>query len=200
MRGIPPGTAFAPGTLFHNVSWEEHRGKALFFGKNADHRYDDPLKQFGVLYVAPKLSSALMESVFHKHQWFRESRPRSISRTMLEKRMVRMIGVVDPIVVADLTQDDVMAACLGVDLETLVCRDYGYTQGLSRSIHQLVDDDGQPLFDGIRYPSRNDYPAGCIALFDRTTGRVHVETDIALARHADWPPFVAKHEVAIVDG
>lgn len=110
-----------------------------------------------------------------------------------------MIGVRSAIVVADLTREEVMAACLGVDLETLVSRDYCYTQQLSQQIHRLAGTDGRWCFDGICYPSRNNYPADCIALFDRASKCLSVERDIALAQHADWPRFVDIYKVGVVD-
>ena len=51
----------------------------------------------------------------------------------------------------------------------------------------MLGDDGQPLFDGVLYPSRNNYPAKSIALFERAETKVSVAEDIDLVDHADWP-------------
>ncbi len=47
-------------------------------------------------------------------------------------------------------------------------------------------------FDGVLYPSLNNYPAASIALFERATAKVSVIEDIDLVDHADWPRFPAR--------
>src|SRR3546814_5425465 len=42
---------------------------SLYFGRSGTNRYDDPAGAYGMLYLGRDLPTALMESVFHKHQW-----------------------------------------------------------------------------------------------------------------------------------
>jgi hypothetical protein len=56
---------------------------------------------------------------------------------------------------------------------------------------------GVPLFDGVLYPSRNNYPATSIALFERAERKVKVIEDIDLPDHAGWPRFVADYRIGV---
>ena len=56
---------------------------------------------------------------------------------------------------------------------------------------------GQVLFDGVLYPSRNNYPAKSIALFERASAKVSVIEDIDLVDHVDWPRFVATYRIGV---
>ena len=90
-----------------------------------------------------------------------------------------------------------MAGYFGLNLEQLASRDYTHTQQVSAQVHAMLGDDGQPLFDGVLYPSRNNYPAKSIALFERAAARVGVVDDIDLVDHVDWPRFVATYRVGV---
>ena len=61
----------------------------------------------------------------------------------------------------------------------------------------MLRDDGFPRFDGVLYPSRNNYPAPSIALFARAGAKVRVIEDIDLVDHVDWPGVVATYRVAV---
>jgi RES domain len=184
---LPPHL-IAAGELFQHVSRTIYRGAPLYFGMEGVNRYDDVDRGYGVLYLGGDLSTALMESVFHQHQWHRKTK-RSITLTEVYGRMVRAVGAVQVLTLADLTAPGVMVQQLGLNLEQLASRRYKHTQGESKKIHAMADDTGTALFDGLVYPSRNNYPATCIALFERARHKVHVVDDIELADHADWPSF-----------
>lgn len=68
---------------------------------------------------------------------------------------------------------------------------------MSARVHAMLGDDGAPLFDGVLYPSRNNYPAASIALFDRAKDKVEVVDDIDLVDHAQWPSFVARYRIGV---
>ena len=91
-----------------------------------------------------------------------------------------------------------MASQFGLNLAQLVSRRYGRLQKMSKAIHDLLDATGQPKFDGIYYPSRNNPAASCIALFDRASHKVNVALDADLTKHKDWPVFVNVFQIAIV--
>ncbi len=138
-----------------------------------------------------------MESVFHQHRWSQRAR-RVISRTEVFSRMVRAIGVLEPLSLADLTAPGVMAAQLGLNLSQLAGRRYIHTQRLSASLHGQIEPDGAHRFDGVLYPSRNNHPAACAVLFDPTAAKVSVVEDIALRDHLDWPNFLATYKVVVL--
>ena len=184
------------GELLQHVSRVVHRAGPLHFGRSGANRYDDPARVYGVLYLGRDLPTALMESVFHKHQWLEDTK-RSIALKEIQGRMVRAIGVMTDMRLADLTAPGVMAGYFGLNLEQLASRDYTHTQQVSAQVHALLGDDGQPLFDGVLYPSRNNYPAASIALFEWAGTKISVIEDIDLVDHVDWPRFVATYRIGV---
>ena len=192
---IPPVKKVTSGSLLQHISRESYRDSSLHFGRSGKDRYDDPQKKFGALYLAFDLPTALMESVFHEHRWSTR-KPRTIKQSEIVQRLVRAIGVVSDLHLADLNAPGVMAS-LGLNLSQLVGRRYKQTQTLSRWIYELLGPDGIPLFDGISYPSRNNHPGTCIALFDRAQAKVEVILDLDLANHKDWPRFVKDFQIHI---
>ncbi len=182
--------------LLQHVSRVAFRGKPLYYGRDGTNRYDDPAQRYGVLYLGRDLSTALMESVFHKHQWDRDF-TRSIALAEVHDRLVRAVGVREMLCLADLTAPGVMAGFFGMPLEQLACRDYAHTQLVSGKVHAMKNANGAPVFDGILYPSRNNYPGTSIALFDRAETKVMVVDDIDLPDHADWPGFVERYDIGV---
>lgn len=184
------------GELLQHVSRTIYRGQPLHYGRDGTNRYDAPGKDFGVLYLGRDLPTALMESVFHKHRWDRDAR-RAVALAEVQRRLVRAVGVLTSLRLADLTAEHVMAGCFGLNLEQLAGRGYAHTQQVSAQVHALRDAGGTPAFDGLLYPSRNNYPAASIALFDRAQAKVRVIDDIDLPDHAGWPGFVDDYRIGV---
>lgn len=109
---IPVHTVLA-GTIQQHVSRLIYKGTQLHFGTEKQSRYDDPKQVYGVLYLGFDLDTALMESVFHKHNWSRGLR--TISRPEITGRMVRIVGVKQELRLADITAEGVMASVLGLN-------------------------------------------------------------------------------------
>lgn len=191
-----PSFRIDAGTLLQHVSRVAYRGKSLHYGRDGANRYDAPARDYGVLYLGRDLPTALMESVFHKHRWDSDTK-RSIALADIRNRLVRAVGVLEDLRLADLTAEGVMAGRFGLNLEQLAGRDYTYTQQVSAQVHAMLGEDDAPLFDGVFYPSRNNYPAASIALFERAEKKVKVIDDIDLADHAGWPRFVADYRVGV---
>ena len=191
-----PSFLIDAGELLQHVSRAAYRGEPLYYGRGGTNRYDDPARAYGVLYLGRDLPTALMESVFHKHQWLADTK-RPIALKEVQSRMVRAVGVVADVLLADLTAPGVMAGHFGLNLEQLASRDYTHTQQVSAQVHAMPGDDGLPLFDGILYPSRNNYPDASIALFERAKMKVSVIKDIDLVDHVDWPRFVAAYRIGV---
>lgn len=166
---VPP-IAIPAGSLLHHVSRVAYRATPLYFGRNAN-RYDAPDRSYGVLYLGHELPTALMESVFHQHKWSRVKN-RTISLAEVNDRLVRVIEVKADLNLADLTAPNVMAAHFGLNLGQLASRSYRHTHRISKQVHDALDPSGVPKYDGIYYPSRNNFPAKCIALFDRAAHKL----------------------------
>lgn len=184
------------GELLQHVSRVIYRGEPLYFGRDGTNRYDAPKRDYGVLYLGRDLPTALMESVFHKHQWDKDTK-RSIALMEVKSRLVRAVGVLEELSLADLTAPGVMAGYFGLNLGQLASRDYTHTQQVSAKVYAMQESGGALLFDGVLYPSRNNYPAASIALFERAKEKVKVFEDIDLPDHADWPPFVASYRIGV---
>jgi hypothetical protein len=185
------------GDLLQHVSRSAYRGTALHFGRSGVNRYDDPACQYGTLYVGFDLATVLMESVFRQHRWGHRAK-RVITRTEVYSRMVRAIGVLEPLSLADLTASGVMASQLGLNLVQLASRRYVQTQRISKLLHKQIEPDGSHRFDGVLYPSRNNHPAACAALFYRSADKVSVIDDIPLHDHVDWPSFLRTYQVLVL--
>lgn len=194
-----PARVIPAGELLQHVSRTAYRGTALHFGRSGGNRYDDPALRFGTLYVGFDLSTALMESVFRQHRWSRRAK-RVITRTEVYSRMVRAIGVLEPLSLADLTAPGVVASQFGLNLAQLASRRYAHTQRIAALVHELSEPDGAYRFDGVLYPSRNNHPASCAALFDRAAEKLSLVDDIALRDHVDWPSFLTRYQVFVLPG
>ena len=184
------------GELLQHVSRVVYRDQPLHYGREGTNRYDAADNSYGVLYLGRTLPTALMESVFHKHQWDRDEK-RSIALAEIRSRLVRAVGVVEDLKLADLTAPGVMAGHFGLNLEQLASRGYLHTQRISGEVHALRGADGLPSFDGVFYPSRNNYPGPAVALFDRAQYKVEVVDDIDLVDHVDWPRFVEDYGIGV---
>lgn len=191
-----PSFPIEAGELLQHVSRTVYRGDPLYYGRDGTNRYDDPARAYGVLYLGRELPTALMESVFHKHQWLADTK-RSITLKEIQSRLVRAVGVLDDLRLADLTASGVMAGYFGLNLEQLASRSYTHTQRVSTRVHAMFGDDDHPLFDGVLYPSRNNYPAASIALFERAKAKVGVIEDIDLVDHVDWSRFVDTYRIGV---
>ncbi len=192
-----PSRIIPAGELLQHISRSAYRGTALHFGRSGGNRYDDRTLRFGTLYVGFDLATALMESVFRPHRWSRRAK-RVITRTEVYARMVRAIGVLEPLSLADLTAPGVMASQFGLNLAQLAGRRYVHTQRIAAMLHEFVEPDGAHRFDGVLYPSRNNHPAPCAALFDRSSAKLSLVDDIALRDHVDWPSFLSQYQVVVL--
>lgn len=192
-----PSFPIEAGELLQHVSRVKYRDAPLHFGRDRTNRYDDPKQTYGALYLGRDLPTALMESVFHEHEWDRDTQ-RAITLTEIRSRLVRVVGVVEPLQLADLTAPGVMAGHFGLNLGQLASRDYTHTQHISAQVHAMRGPDRHARFDGVLYPSRNNYPAASLALFERAAPKIRVVDDIDLVEHVDWPGFVADYRIGVV--
>ena len=109
----------------------------------------------------------------------------------LRERLVRDLAVFDPLTVLDPNAPGLMAGQLGLNPNQLTSRDYRHTQRIGNLAY------AQAGIDGILYPSRNNYPGQCLALFDRCAPKLGLVADIALDRHLHWPRFQRQYGIRV---
>lgn len=85
-----PSLCIGAGELLQHVSRVVYRGQPLYYGREGTNRYDAPARDYGVLYPGRNLATALMESVFHKHRWDRDT-VRSIALAEVQSRFLRLL-------------------------------------------------------------------------------------------------------------
>lgn len=136
-----------------------------FFGRSASYRFDDPQKEFGVLYLGETREAAFAETCL------RNVGATLLSTRFLAKRAMIQVGMKN---VRLLQAYGSGLARLGqTALISASTQDaYPETQRFSREIYQHPDH-----VDGIAYMSRHDNEQRCIALFDRATGALPVPPD-----------------------
>ena len=134
---------------------------ALYFGKGADARWNDPLGDDGVLYLADALETAFAETFGHAvPQRHPPAADKFIDTRELEERDLFRIVCRRPLRLG-LLQGAGLAA-LNLDVGLLASMDYRTPQGWSRWIHEAP-----ATVDGIRCPSRLLPDAENTALFER---------------------------------
>ena len=127
----------------------------IYFGKQALSRFDDPRREFGVLYAAGSAEGAFVETCIRDER----ADGRSISETFLRERRLTLISFPAPLRLVDLTGREL--SWLGAD-GRLTTGAYGLSQRWSRAFWSHPD---RP--DGILYCSRFNLSLQCVALFDR---------------------------------
>jgi hypothetical protein len=190
-----PSLSIRAGNVLQHVSRVIYRNTPLHYGRDGVNRYDAADGSYGVLYLGCDLPTALMESVFRQHRWSAVGQ-RLVTWAEIQRRMVRVIGVLQTLHLANLTAPGVMAGVLGLNLQQLSSRHYARGQQLSAQVYAMCGRSG-PRFDGILYPSRNNFPGAGVALFDRADRKIKVVQDIDLADHQGWPDFVARYQIAV---
>ena len=139
---------------------------AVFFGKSALFRFDDPKEQYGVLYASLKPEAALAETLL------RQLSRMEISETRLLSRGLAVLSV-SSIFCVNLT---------GSGLRRLSC-DNRIADELPYSTSQLWS---LALFDhpqkpsGILYRSRHNPQLTCVAVFSTAQHRVRLKQTTAL--------------------
>lgn len=127
------------------------------FGKSADYRFDDPRKEYGVLYAAETPEGAFLETCIRE-------RPAGnlFVLSYFQERKLTEISLSNPLRLVDLTGTGL--SLLGAD-NRLTTGSYRLAQSWSRALWSHSD-----CPDGILYRSRFNPSLRSIALFDRAGG------------------------------
>lgn len=136
----------------------------MHFGKQALSRFDDPRREFGVLYAAGSAEGAFVETCIRDE---RRGDCRCLSQAFLEERRLTRISFPQPLRLVDLTGRGL--SWLGAD-GRLTTGAYSLSQRWSRAFWSHPD---RP--DGILYCSRFNLSLQCVALFDQVGAGVSWE-------------------------
>jgi len=143
--------------------WRSHECDLgpVYFGKKAAYRFDDPLRQFGVLYLGYNLNGAFMES-----DGRRSLRTRVVSEHLLRSRCYSEINVKRRLRLIDLTGPGL--ARISAEASLTTSPSYAKSQQWSRALHE-----DPVLADGLLYRCRHDPSVKALVLFeDRADGDV----------------------------
>lgn len=139
----------------------------IFFGPPTAEpvsRFDDPLGQYKVCYLAQFRAGAFVETLL------REPALRLITWTALQERQMAWIETVRDLRLVEFDGPGLHA--LGATLEVLGTQDYTLSRAWSRA---LYDHPGRP--DGIFFPCRHDNREYAVALLDRARDALnHVQS------------------------
>lgn len=145
----------------------------LYFSKKKAYRFDDPNKQFGVLYAAAQPDAAFSETYGHDIAELPNDSHKIISEHELEQRHVFMLRI---------TALRLAMFCgaglpvLRLDGNICTMPNYDIPQQWARWVHQHPDQ-----YDGILYHSRHLPSIDCIALFERAKAKVVGEENLGSA-------------------
>jgi hypothetical protein len=140
---------------------------AIHFGISGDNRFDDPKREYGVLYAARSLEGAFAETCL------RELGATLIPLARLGARSVSIIETTAKLRLVGLHGPGL--ARVGATA-ALTSGTYEISQPWSRAIHGHP-----PVVDGIAYRSNHDNGELCVALFDRCRSRLRASAADPLA-------------------
>lgn len=132
---------------------------AVYFGRKACHRFDDPRQRFGVCYLALSPIGAFAETLVRKP-----------FGQVLEKSDLRLYCLTRLLTSASLNLVHCHGEGLqlnGLDSRISSTLDRAATQTLSRTLYDHVDGP-----DGLIYRARHDDDQLSIALFDRASAKI----------------------------
>jgi hypothetical protein len=104
VSNVLPAFSIKAGELLQHVSRVWYRDKSLHYGRIGMNRYDAPDRNYGVLYLGLDLPTALMESVFHTHEWHRDT-----ERSMKRKKQTRPSSPRGAMIALDVSIDDTVS-------------------------------------------------------------------------------------------
>jgi hypothetical protein len=155
----------------------------LYFGRNKVSRFDDPLQQYGVAYVARSLEVAFAETVLHESALY-EAGVWIVPGSMLRERSIVHLEANRTLRLVDLTGPSLKR--LGLDNQVSAGTEYGFTWALSRALHESVSE-----CDGILYVSRHNNTGEAVGLFERSGARIDPSRTQSLESHSALPHLLA---------
>lgn len=141
---------------------------ALYFGRAATHRFDDPDREFGVLYLAENEETAFIETFGHA-----TDAPNLVALSEIGKRRLSRVEVKRPLRLVDLAGAGLSR--LNADAR-LNSGDLAVSRRWSAALHAHPD-----APDGVLYRTRHDPSRFAAAVYDRAARAVTVRDTLDLA-------------------
>jgi hypothetical protein len=162
-----------------------------YFGRQKRNRFDDPSRQFGVLYAGEGLDVAFAETLLHEDSTLSDG-AWVVDALEVKARSVVQLRHERPLLLGNLTGHALKSLGLDNRLSADTC--YDFTWDLSRVLHEAVQE-----CDGILYVSRHVNTRKAVALFERSAVGVASELTIPLLDHPDFPQMLDVFRVTLID-
>ena len=153
----------------------------------APSRFSDPLERYAVLYASEAVRCAFWETLGRNR--FARRRRRELPRSDAEARLVVSIDSDGPLALIDLRGDGPVR----IGVPSAVAHDGNHAAGraLSAAVHGNV-----PEADGFLFSSRFTGDS-CVAVFDRTLGRLRAGGATELVRHAEFLDALDEYDIVL---
>lgn len=172
--------------LYRIHSAEHH---PVYFGRSRRYRFDDPCREYGVLYCAEEEFGAFIET-------FGQSTGVSVvSVSSLAANPVATLGLERPLSLVDLAASGGLARA-GAD-GRICSGPFDASQTWSRALWEHP-----AQFDGIAYACRHDTARVAVAVFDRASEAVRVDstgTLLALEREEKLARILDTYGFGLID-
>ena len=169
------------------VVHRSHRGTPLA-AVPAPSRFSDPRGRYAVLYAAETVRCAFWETLGRNR--FARRRRRELPRADAGSALVVSVASDGPLALIDLRSDGPVR----IGAPSAVAHDGNHAAGraLSGAVHG-----GVPEADGFLFPSRFTGDR-CVAIFDRTFGRLRETGIVELVRHAEFLDALDDYDIALI--
>lgn len=153
----------------------------------APSRFSDPQACYAMLYASASVRCAFRETVGRNR--FARRRRRELPRSEVEARLVVSIHSEDALSLVDLRGDGPVR----IGAPSAVAHDGNHAAGraLSAAVHG-----GVPQADGFLFTSRFTGDL-CVAVFDRSFGRLRVSGTAELVRHTEFLDTLDEYDIVL---
>ena len=163
------------------------------FRREARYRFDDPEREFGVLYAAFDLETAFAETVLRDRAVHSAGPIVPLDYAEIAERVVVQLGsgsLSRPLRVIKLYDEGLSAA--RTDSQIAVRDHYPTTQRWARAFYEHP-----AQVDGIVYPSRYMGARRSVVLFERAKRYIAIRSSTPLLHHPGFPALINVFRVAI---
>jgi hypothetical protein len=162
----------------------------LGFNPTAPSRFSDPTGVLGVVYLAATMQAAFRETLVRDRNAGRLPAI-LMDRAEVSRRSVAEISVIQPLKLADLTDDPLFK--MGVPTDACMACAHACGQKWSSAFHRHPD---QP--DGLIFPSRLTPGVENIVVYDRGLTKLRVDGVSPLSARPERADLLAAHRVILV--
>lgn len=189
---MPAWRRVQPSTL-HRIARRTQALHEPYFGTNAANRFDAPNGEFGVCYVARRVSVCFAETVIRSPALNAATWPPG--KLLIDEDAIRERVVLDFDRSSELLLLDFAGASqllLGADATVSSASDYALPQAWSYALYNAF-----PKADGLVYMSRHVNTQRAMAIFDRARAKLRVSRSIPLIEHSSFPAICRRFRLAL---